>query len=173
MSVRIVVYGHPRAIHGIDVKSDRGAFLGDGSLADFLTEPMGIGQSFRSIEFAAVGSADEFLHLPKIIRAGDEGALMDMVMPADVIFYTVLLKAHEERILHVRIGIGITLEQAVLVAFTDEVMMGEDKGMVGAPVGFFQSAGDPVLLTGNRPPVIIARSDENLSRMISTGGESP
>ena len=66
------------------------------------------------------------------VRAGDDGALVDVVVAAHVVLHVVVLQAGEEGVLPVRIRVRVAAEHGVLVVLGDEGLVREDERMFRA-----------------------------------------
>ena len=91
MVVGVVSDGDARAVNGEDIVTYGIKFPGDGFFTGFLTEPLWVGWEFGSIKFAAVRGTNELFNFRSTVWACDDGALMDMVVAADIVFDPVLL----------------------------------------------------------------------------------
>ena len=103
-------------------------------------------EGLGGVELAAVRGADELLDLGVAVRAGDDRALVDVVVAADVVLDVVVLQAGEEGVLHVRVRVRVAVEQRILVVLGDEGLVGEDERVLGAAGALVEPAADPGLL---------------------------
>ena len=122
----------------------------------FLAEPVGVVQGLGRVELAAVGGADQFLDFEGPVRAGDDGALVDVVVAADVVVDVVVLQAGEESVLHVGFAFVYPVKRRILVVFAHEILVGEDESMLGAAGVLVKPAADPGLLVGDGVAVGVA-----------------
>ena len=96
------------------------------------------------------------LDLGLAVRAGDDGALVHVVVAADVVPDVVVLQAGEEGVLHVRVGVRVAGERRILVVLGHEGLVGEHEGMLRAAGVLVEPAADPGLLIGDGVAVVVA-----------------
>ena len=90
------------------------------------------------------------------VRAGDDRALVDVVVAADVVLDVVVLQAGEEGVLHVRVRVRVAGEGRILVVLGDEGLVGEHEGVLRAAGVLVEPAADPGLLIADRVAVVVA-----------------